>query len=96
MVWNSRSHGVENQYLQNNQTSGWSGTERQGKGKPGTGNGERKNKNKRKGKQHGKNVKKRFHEMQGHEDTEETQTGQYTEWTDTSWDHSNSWTDADC
>ena len=34
--------------------------------------------------------------MEGREDTQETQYGQeYTEWTDTSWVHADSWTDAD-
>ena len=34
--------------------------------------------------------------MEGHEDKQETQTSQeYTEWTDTSWDHAGKWTDAD-
>ena len=37
-----------------------------------------------------------FLEMPEREDTQETQTRQkYTEWTDTIWDHADSWTDAD-
>ena len=64
-----------------------------GKGKPGKGKG--KNKNKGKGKHHGKNGKKGFHEMEEHDDAQDTRTGQdCTAWTDTSWDHADSWTDA--
>ena len=34
--------------------------------------------------------------MEGHDDTQDTQTSQdYTEWTDTSWDHADNCTDAD-
>ena len=34
--------------------------------------------------------------MEGHEETQETQTSQEdTEWTDTSWEHADIWTDAD-
>ena len=48
------------------------------------------------GKQHCKKVKKGFHEMEVHEDKKRTQTGQeYTQYTDTSWDHADNWTDAD-
>ena len=82
----------QTEYLQNNQTSGWSGTDDKSKGKPGTGKGKGKHykgkskdkpekgkgksKNKEKGKQHGKKGKNGFHKMEGHEDTQETQTGQ--------------------
>ena len=55
-----------------------------------------KTKNKGNGKQHGKKGKKGFHEMEEHEDKQETKTIQeYTEWTHTSWDHTDNWTDAD-
>ena len=87
-------------------TSGWSGTDDTGKGRPGTGKGKEKrdngkgkgkNKNKGKGKHRGKKEKKGIQDMEGHDDTQETQTGQeYTEWTDTSWDRADTWTDADC
>ena len=54
-----------------------------------------KSKNKGKGKQHGKKRKKGFHEMEGHDDKQETQSGQEnTEWTDTSWDHADNWNHA--
>ena len=56
--------------LQNNQTSGWSGQGDKTKGKRGKG------KSKGKGKQHGKKGKKGFHDMEGHEDKQKTQTGQ--------------------
>ena len=84
MVWNLRTHGErlskETEYLQNNQTSGWSGTDGKGKGKPGK--GKDTNKNKAKGKHHGKKGKKELHEMEEHDDTQDTQTSQdYTEWT---------------
>ena len=78
----ARDFRKKNEYLQNNQTSGWSGTDDKSKSKPGTGKGrgkqdkgkgkgkpgrgKSKNKNKRKIKHHGKKVKKGFHEMEGH------------------------------
>ena len=65
--------------------------QRQDKGK-----GKGKNKNKGKGFHHGKKRKKGFHGMEEHDDTQDTPTSQdYTEWTDTSWDHSDKWNDAD-
>ena len=94
------------EYMQNNQTSGWSDTDDETKGKPGKGkgkqdkgegkgkpgNGKSKSKSKGQGKQHGKKGEKGFHEMEGHEDKQETPTGQYfTEWTDTSSDHADNW-----
>ena len=87
------------EHMQNNQTSGWSGTDDKTKGKPSKGQGKQdkgkgkgkprkgkgKSKSKGKGKQHGN---KGFHELEAHEDMQETQTGQkHTEWTDTSLDH---------
>ena len=65
---------------------GWSGTDDKGKDKPGTGKGKGKqdkgkgkgkNKNKGKGKHHGKKGKNEFHEMEGHDDAQDTQTGQH-------------------
>ena len=57
-----------------------------------TGKGKRNGK----GKQHGKNGKKGCHDMEEHQDKQGTHTGQeYTEWTDTSWDHAGNWTDTD-
>ena len=44
------------------------------KSKPGKGKG--KNKNNGMGKHHGKKAKKGSHEMKGHDDTQDTQTGQ--------------------
>ena len=45
---------------------------------------------------HGKRGKKGFHEMEGAKTNKKTPTGQEsTEWTDTSWDHADDWTDAD-
>ena len=96
------------EYVQNSQTGGWSGTDDKTKGKPGKGKsdkgkgkgklgkGKGKDKSKGNGKQHGKKGEKGFHEMEGHKDQQEAQAGQeYTEWTDTSWDHVDKWTDAD-
>ena len=41
-------------------------------------------------------MEERFLEMEEHEDKQETQTSQeYTEWTNTCWDHTDNWTDAD-
>ena len=95
------------EYMKNNQTSGWSGTDNKTEGKPDKGKskqdkrkeskpgkGKSKSKSKRNVKHNGKKRKKGLHEMEGHEDKQETQTGQeYTEWTDTSWDHADNWTD---
>ena len=68
-----------------------------GKGKQGKGKGNGKNKNKGKGEQHGNKGKKGFHEMEGHDDTQDTQTIQdFTEWTDKSWDHSDNWMARTC
>ena len=66
------------EFVQNNQTSGWSGTDDKTKGKPGKGKGKQdkgngtgelgkgKSKSKNgKGKQHGKKRKKGCHEMEG-------------------------------
>ena len=74
-------HMVED--LQNNQTSGWSGTDDKTKDKPGTGKGKGKqdkgkgkgkSKNKGKDQKHcKKGMEERFHEMEGHEDKQETQ-----------------------
>ena len=51
-----------------------------------------KSKNNGKGKQHGNNGEKGVHEMEGHADKQETQTGQEnTEWTDTSWTDADWW-----
>ena len=77
------------EYMQNNQNSGWSGTDDKGKRKPGKGKGQGKqdkdkgrgklvkykSKNKKKGRcqHHGKKGKNRFHEMEGHEDKQERQ-----------------------
>ena len=97
------------EYMQNNPTSGWSGTDdktkgMQGKGKckqdkgkgKGPSKGKGKGKSKGKGKHHGKKGKKGFHEMERHEDKQETRTSQdCAEWTDTSGDHADNWTDAD-
>ena len=101
----ARDRRKKTEYLQHNQTSGWSGTDDKGKGKPGTGKskgkhdkgkGQGKNKNKGKGKHHGKKGKNKNHEMEGHDDAQDTQTCQNdTKWTDTSWDHADNWTDAD-
>ena len=64
-----------------------------GESKPGKGKG--KNKNKGKGEHHGKKGKKGFHEMEGHDDTQDAQTSQdYTAWTGTSWDHADNCDDA--
>ena len=83
----------KNEHLQHNQPSGWPGTDDKTKSKPGKGKG--KSKNKGKGKQYGKKAKKGFHEMEGFEDKQETQTNhEYTEWTDTTWDHADNWADA--
>ena len=85
MVWNVRTHARDcrkkTEYLQNNQTSGWSGTDDTNKGKPTTGRGQGKrdkgkgkgkpgkvkgkNHNKGQGKHHGHKGKKGFHEMEG-------------------------------
>ena len=90
--------------LQNNQTSGWSGTDDKTKGKPCQGKGKqdkgkiegKPGKSKGKGPQHGKKGKKGFLEIKVREDTQETRKGQeHTEWTDTCWDHADNWTDAD-
>ena len=54
------------EYMQNNQTSGWSGTDDKTKGKLSKGKG--KSKSKGKGKQHCKKRNKGFHEMEGNED----------------------------
>ena len=73
----ARGCGKKAEHVQDNQTSGWSGTDDktkgksgkdksanvQGKGKPGK--GKRKDKSNGKGKQHGKRGKKGFHEMEG-------------------------------
>ena len=98
------------EYMQNIPTSGWSGTDDKTRGKPGEGKGKQdkgkgngkpdkgkhKSKSKGKAKQHGKKGKKCLHDMERHEDKQETPTGQeYTEWTDTSWDLADNWTDAD-
>ena len=81
------------EYLQNNQTNGWSGTGDKGKGKPGKGKG--KNKNKGKDEHHVKQGKG-FHEMEEHDDRQVTLTSQdYTDWTDTSWDRADNSNDAD-
>ena len=101
---NSRLHGErlseeKTEYMQNNQTSGWSGTDDKTKGKPSKGKGKQdkgkgkckpgkgkgNSKNKGKGTQHGKKKKKKSRNG-GHEDKQDTQTGQeYTEWTDSIW-----------
>ena len=51
------------EYLQNNQTSGWSGTDDKTKGKPGKGKG-KQDKGKGKGEPHGKKGKKGIHEIE--------------------------------
>ena len=87
MMWNLRSYGErlskENGILAKQPKSGWSGTDDRNKGKAGHGQGQgqarqrygQDNNNKGKGKQHRKKRKKGFHEMEGHEDTQERQTG---------------------
>ena len=99
------------EYLQINRTSGWFDTDTKGKPSTGKGKGKQdkgKGKDKLgKGKFSSKNSEKDnntarkgrtdFHEMEGHEDTQETKTGQEnTEWTYTSWDDADNWTDEDC
>ena len=80
--------------LRNNKTSGWSGTGRRRQWEAWHGQGQEQ-KTKGKGTHHGEKVKKRFREMEEHDDTQDTQISQdCTQWTDTSWDHADNWNDA--
>ena len=86
--------------LQNNQARGWSGTDDTSKGKLGTGKGngkqyKGKHKNKGKGKTTHQERAQRISRDGGTKINKKHKQVKNTEWTDTSWDHADIWTDAD-
>ena len=89
-------------YVQNNHTSGWSGTDDKAKRQEETrqkqkqGEAKGKIKNKGEGKHLVKKGTKGFHEMEGNAQAQDTQTTQDdTEWTDIRWNNLDNWDDDD-